>query len=53
MPGAIRRYEHDQPGDLIHPACTEIPADERKETAAASWRRAHAHFTGCGITIAS
>lgn len=32
-------------------AYSELLADERKETAAAFWARAHSWFTDCGITV--
>ena len=91
----VRRYEHAQPGDLVHVdikklgripdgggwrvngreqrpnrhrgsgyaylhnavddhsrlAYSEVLGDERKETAAAFWRRAEAWFASCGITV--
>jgi len=97
----IRRYEHQNPGDLVHVdikklgripdggghrsrgraagkrnktgtaanrrpgyaflhnavddhsrlAYTEILSDEKKETAAGFWARAHAYFESCGITV--
>jgi hypothetical protein len=34
-------------------ACSELLADERKETAAAFWRCANAYFNDCGFTVRS
>jgi transposase InsO family protein len=44
-------YLHTALDDHSRLAYTEILTDERKETAVAFWRRAHAYFTGCGITV--
>ena len=44
-------YLHNAVDDHSRLACTEIHADERKETAAAFWVRAAAWFEGCGITV--
>jgi transposase InsO family protein len=44
-------YLHTALDDHSRLAYTEILPDERKETAAAFWRRAQAFFTAAGITI--
>jgi transposase InsO family protein len=44
-------YLHTAIDDHSRLAYTEILADERKETAAGFWRRAHAWFASCGITV--
>jgi transposase InsO family protein len=44
-------YLHTALDDHSRLAYTEILPDERKETAAAFWKRAHAFFTAAGITI--
>jgi len=44
-------YLHTAIDDHSRLAYTEILADERQATAAASWRRAHAWFAACGITV--
>jgi transposase InsO family protein len=44
-------YLHNAVDDHSRLAYSEILADERKETAAAFWRRAEAWFAGCGITV--
>jgi transposase InsO family protein len=44
-------YLHNAIDDHSRLAYTEILGDERKETAAAFWRRAHTYFTTAGITI--
>ncbi len=44
-------YLHTAIDDHSRLAYTEILADERKETAAGFWRRAHTWFTACGITV--
>jgi transposase InsO family protein len=44
-------YLHTAIDDHSRLAYSEILADERKETAAAFWARAHAWFTTAGITI--
>ena len=44
-------YLHTAIGDHSRLAYSEILADERKETAAAFWARAHAWFTSAGFTI--
>ena len=57
----VRRKKNTTPGyAYIHHALddhsrltySEILNDERKDTAAGFWRRAHAYFTSCGITVA-
>ena len=45
-------YLHNAVDDHSRLAYTEILADERKDTAATFWARAHAYFTSCGITVA-
>jgi transposase InsO family protein len=49
--GAGYSYLHTAIDDYSRLAYSEICADERKDTAAAFWRRAHAFFTTAGITI--
>jgi transposase InsO family protein len=44
-------YLHHALDDHSRLAYSEILTDERKETAAAFWRRAEAYFTSCGITV--
>lgn len=44
-------YLHNAVDDHSRLAYSEILTDERKETAAAFWRRAQAWFDGCGITV--
>ncbi len=44
-------YLHTALDDHSRLACTEILADERKDTAAAFLHRAHAWYAGLGITI--
>jgi transposase InsO family protein len=44
-------YLHHAVDDHSRLAYSEILPDERKQTAAAFWLRAHAWFTGCGITV--
>jgi transposase InsO family protein len=44
-------YLHTALDDHSRLAYTEILADERKDTAAAFWHRAHAWFTAHGITV--
>jgi transposase InsO family protein len=44
-------YLHTAIDDHSRLAYTEFLADERQETAAAFWRRAHAWFAACGITV--
>jgi transposase InsO family protein len=44
-------YLHTAIDDHSRLAYSEILADERKETAAAFWHRAHAYFTAAGITV--
>jgi transposase InsO family protein len=44
-------YLHTAIDDCSQLACTEILADERKETAVAFWARAGAFFTAAGITV--
>jgi transposase InsO family protein len=48
-PGYV--YLHTALDDHSRLAYSELLGDERKETAAAFWTRAHAYFTGCGITV--
>jgi transposase InsO family protein len=45
-------FLHTALDDHSRLAFSQILDDERKETAAAFWTRAHAYFTGCGITVA-
>lgn len=44
-------YLHNAVDDHSRLAYTEILSDERKQTAAAFWTRAHAFFTSYGITV--
>lgn len=44
-------YLHTAIDDHSRLAYTEILPDETQHTAVAFWRRAHAYFTACGITI--
>ncbi len=44
-------YPHTAVDDHSRLAYSEIRADEKKETATAFWQRAHAFFTGAGITV--
>jgi transposase InsO family protein len=44
-------YLHTAIDDHSRLADTESLADERQETAARFWQRAHAWFTSCGITV--
>jgi transposase InsO family protein len=44
-------YLHTAIDDHSRLAYSEILADERKDTAAAFWHRAHAFFTAAGITV--
>ncbi|MFI7384150.1 integrase core domain-containing protein, partial [Streptomyces sp. NPDC049813] len=44
-------YLHTAVDDHSRLAYSEILTDEKKETATGFWRRAHAYFTGCGITV--
>jgi transposase InsO family protein len=44
-------YLHTALDDHSRLAYTEILADEKKDTAAAFWRRASSYFAACGITI--
>ncbi len=44
-------YLHTAIDDHSRLAYSEILADERKDTAAAFWTRAHAFFTAAGITV--
>ena len=44
-------YLHTAIDDHSRLAYSEILPDERKETAAAFWHRAHAYFTSAGITV--
>jgi transposase InsO family protein len=44
-------FLHNAVDDHSRLAYTEIPTDEKKETAAAFWTRAAAYFTSCGITV--
>ncbi len=44
-------YLHTAVDDHSRLAYSEIHADEKKETATAFWQRAHAFFTGAGITV--
>ncbi|CAM3817786.1 IS481-like element ISMsm9 family transposase [Nocardiopsis rhodophaea] len=44
-------YLHTAIDDHSRLAYTEIPADEKKETAAGFFQRAHAYFASAGITV--
>ncbi|MCB5180389.1 IS481 family transposase [Streptomyces antimicrobicus] len=44
-------YIHTAVDDHSRLAYSEILADEKKETAAGFWQRAHAFFTSCEITV--
>ena len=44
-------FLHNAVDDHSRLAYTEIPTDERKETAAGFWTRANAYFAACGITV--
>jgi transposase InsO family protein len=44
-------FLHTALDDHSRLAYSELLNDERKETAAAFWLRAHAYFTACGITV--
>jgi transposase InsO family protein len=44
-------YLHHAVDDHSRLAYSEILGDERKETVAAFWTRANAHFLACGITV--
>ncbi|WP_138734366.1 IS481 family transposase [Modestobacter excelsi] len=44
-------FLHTALDDHSRLAYSELLDDERKETAAAFWTRAHAYFTDCGITV--
>jgi transposase InsO family protein len=44
-------YLHHAVDDHSRLAYSEILTDERKETVAAFWQRANAHFRACGITV--
>ncbi|MER7850281.1 IS481 family transposase [Kitasatospora sp. NPDC096077] len=44
-------YVHSAVDDHTRLAYSEVLADERQETAAAFWQRAHAFFTGHGVTV--
>ncbi|WP_239521476.1 DDE-type integrase/transposase/recombinase, partial [Blastococcus saxobsidens] len=44
-------YLHHAVDDHSRLAYSEILGDERKETVAAFWTRANAHFADCGITV--
>ena len=44
-------YLHHAVDDHSRLAYSEILTDERKETVAAFWHRANAHFLDCGITV--
>jgi transposase InsO family protein len=45
-------FLHTAIDDYSRLAYSELLTDERKETAAAFWTRAHAYFASCGITVA-
>jgi transposase InsO family protein len=45
-------FLHTALDDHSRLAYSELLADERQETAAAFWTRAHAYFAGCGISVA-
>lgn len=44
-------FLHTAVDDFSRLAYSELLADERQETAAAFWARAHAYFARCGITV--
>jgi transposase InsO family protein len=44
-------FLHTALDDHSRLAYSELLTDEGKDTAAAFWRRAHAYFTACGITV--
>ncbi len=44
-------YLHHAVDDHSRLAYSEILTDERKETVAAFWQRANAHFRDCGVTV--
>jgi transposase InsO family protein len=44
-------YLHPAVDDHSRLAYSELLTDERQETAAAFWTRAHAYFARCGITV--
>ncbi len=44
-------YIHNAVDDHSRLAYSELLTDERKETAIAFWSRAHAYFTGAGVTV--
>jgi transposase InsO family protein len=44
-------YLHTAVDDHSRLAYSELLTDERQETAAAFWARAHGYFTRCGITV--
>ncbi|MEU0048611.1 IS481 family transposase [Streptomyces sp. NPDC006309] len=44
-------YLHTAIDDHSRLAYSEIPGDEKKETATGFWQRAHAFFTECGIIV--
>ncbi len=46
-----RRYLHHAVDDYSRLVYSEILDDERKETAAAFWKRANAFFAGLGVTV--
>ncbi|GGS74818.1 hypothetical protein GCM10010222_14840 [Streptomyces tanashiensis] len=48
---ADHSYLHTAVDDHSRLAYSEIHADEKKETSTAFWQRAHAFFTGAGITV--
>ena len=45
-------YLHTALDDHSRLVYSELLGDERKDTAAAFWTRAHAYFAGCGISVA-
>jgi len=49
--GSGYAFLHTALDDHSRLAYSEILTDERKETAAAFWTRAHAYFTSCGISV--
>ncbi|MCX4406829.1 MULTISPECIES: IS481 family transposase [unclassified Streptomyces] len=49
--GAGYSYIHTAVDDHSRLAYSEILGDEKKETATAFWKRAHAFFASCGITV--
>ncbi|MFJ8252575.1 IS481 family transposase, partial [Streptomyces sp. NPDC094466] len=49
--GVGYQYIHTAVDDHSRLACSEIHADEKKETATAFWQRAQAYYASAGITV--